>query len=159
VVDTFPPAPNVNNKNFAVLLIRPKNKFGYYMGPGFSSKINLKIKSKTHKTHKASLFQVNNERPEPFLSKIKDNLDGSYYLYIANIKDVKKWDFSITIRDEVLHNYAQTIPLWIYIVLVVLILVIYLARKSNKMKVVSWLLFLIWLIFILLHYTGYLNIL
>ena len=166
VVDDAPPASTGGNKNYTVLRIRPRNKFGKYMGPGFKSKINLNINPKkvtqnlTTNTRKTSIKEDITNTKTPYLSEIKDNLDGSYYLYIANLTDTEKWDFSITVRDEVLHDYGSpVIPWWVYLIIIILLLLIYIVRKSGTTKITMWILLIIWLAVIILHYLGYLNFL
>lgn len=158
VVDDAPkPGSGIPDK-YMVLKIRPKNKFGYFMGPGFKSKIKVKSKSQAVKTNKTASIKQDDPIKEPYLMEIKDNLDGSYFLYIANITDTDKWDFNITVRDEVLYNYSKPLPVWIYILLFIFILMIYLAKKSKRNKTLAWILTIVWLLIIILHYLGYLNI-
>ncbi len=159
VVDNAPKPGSGNPNNYMVLKIRPKNKFGYFMGPGFKSKIKVNSKSQVVKTHKAESIKQDNNIKEPYLMEIKDNLDGSYFLYIANITDSEKWDFNITVRDEILYNYAKTLPVWVYILLLVFILLIYLVKKSKRNKTIAWILTIVWFLIIVVHYLGFLNLL
>jgi chitodextrinase len=80
-----------------ILKIRPKNKFGHYMGPGFISKIKFKYLPKapeetlSHKTNLNEEQAVGEPVLEPYLKQIIDNLDGSYYLvdpYEQKFKDI-----------------------------------------------------------------------
>ena len=158
VVDNAPKPGSGNPNNYMVLKIRPKNKYGYFMGPGFKSKIYINSKSQAVKTHKAESIKQDNNIKEPYLMEIKDNLDGSYFLYIANITDSEKWDFNITVRDEILYDYAKTLPVWVYILLLVFILLIYLVKKSKRNKTIAWILTIVWFLIIVLHYLGYLNL-
>jgi hypothetical protein len=159
IVQDAPPAPSGNNKNYTVLGIKPVNRFGKFMGPGFQSKINLKNNPRAIKKHQRTMSQKSNLSKMPCLSEIRDNLDGSYYLYIENLQENKPWDFSITVRDEVLHDYSDSLPWWVYLVIIILILLVYLFKKSGRLKVIPWILLIIWLTVILLHYVGYLNFL
>jgi len=158
VVEDAPPSSTGSNKGFTVLKIRPKNIYGKYMGPGFKSKIKLRINPKYVKAHKASMAQETAIERTPIISEIKDNLDGSYYLYIANL-DTDKWVFSVTVNDEVLYDYSKSFPWWVYLILIILILFTYLSKKSGGIKIIIWILLIIWLAIIILHYLGYLNFL
>ncbi|MBI9055427.1 MAG: VWA domain-containing protein [Bacteroidales bacterium] len=158
VVENAPPSSSGSNKGLTVLKIRPRNKYDKYMGPGFKSKIKLQINPKYTKTRKIAVAQKNIFEKIPVISEIKDNLDGSYYLYIANL-DTDKWNFSIIVNDEVLHNYSKSFPWWVYLILIILILLVYLYKKSGGIKVLIWILLIIWLAIIILHYMGYLNFL
>ena len=157
-----PPAPNNNDhKQYTVLSIRPKNKFGYYMGPGFQSRIALRVKGKNATQSKPSLVstaKANTNEKAPVLFEIKDNLDGSYYLYVANILEDEKWDFAIEVREEVLHNYSKAIPFWVYLILLVIIILIYIFRKKGKANIITWLILVLWIFLILLNHLGYLNL-
>ncbi|MGM0407655.1 MAG: vWA domain-containing protein [Bacteroidota bacterium] len=161
VVQDAPPASSGSNKKYTVLRIRPKNKFGKYMGPGFKSKINLKSDSKHVKLNKVSTNEKSSNQRTPYLSEIRDNLDGSYYLYIANLSEDKPWDFSITVRGEDLHDYQNSgvPPWWVYLVIIIILLLVYLFKKSGQVKTILWILLIIWLAIIILHYMGYLNFL
>ncbi|NOQ27142.1 MAG: VWA domain-containing protein [Bacteroidales bacterium] len=158
VAENAPPSSSGSNKGLTVLKIRPRNKYDKYMGPGFKSKIKLQINPKYTKTRKVAVAQKTTIEKTPIISEIKDNLDGSYYLYIANL-DTDKWNFSIIVNDEVLHNYSKSFPWWVYLILIILILLVYLFKKSGGIKKFNWILLIIWLIIIILHYTGYLNFL
>jgi len=155
------PAPSSGSQfKHMVFKIRPKNKFGYYMGPGFKSKIRVKIKNKISvKPQKTSKTNVENNIRDPFLEEIRDNLDGSYYLYIANLDDPTKWDVAIEVRDEVLYDYASSMPIWFYILALILLILALVFKKAGKTKVLFWILFIIWLIIIILKYIGYINFL
>ncbi|HSH52974.1 MAG TPA: VWA domain-containing protein [Bacteroidales bacterium] len=159
IVQDFPPAPSGSNNKYTVLKIRPVNKFGKYMGPGFKSKINLKPGTKHVKKNKALIIEQSSNQHIPCLSEIRDNLDGSYYLYIAYLSEDKPWDFSITVRDEVLHDYSSSLPWWVYLVVFIILLLVYLFKKAGRLKVILWILLIIWLAIIILHSLGYINFL
>ncbi len=161
VVDNAPKPGSGNYNSYMVFKIRPKNKFGYYMGPGFKSKINVRIKSiiSSPQTHKTSTANVSENQVTPFLAEIKDNLDGSYYIYVANMDDPAKWDLAINVRDEVLYDYASTIPVWFYILAIILFVLAILFKKAGKTRVLIWIILLIWLIIIILKYIGIINFL
>ena len=159
IVQDAPPAPSGSNNKYTVFKIRPVNKFGKYMGPGFKSKINLKPGTKHVKENKALIIEQSSNQQTPCLSEISDNLDGSYYLYIAYLSEDKPWDFSITVRDEVLHDYSSSLPWWVYLVVFIILLLVYLSKKSRQLKLIMWILLIIWLVIIILNYMGYLNFL
>ncbi len=157
VVNDAPPSSSGNQHKYTVLKIRPKNVFGYYMGPGFKSKIQVKINTIRSKPQKTSITEVTDNTRTPYLEEIRDNLDGSYYLYMVNLDDPEKWDIAIEVRGEVLYDYSVSIPYWVYILALILILLALLLKKVGKVKILFWILLIIWLIIIVLHYFGYLN--
>lgn len=156
---------------YTILTIRPINKFGYYLGPGFKRKIKLEYKSKRQEKpviHKSSMVnpsQEQNSAPEPYLKHIKDNLDGSYYLIVANVLPKTNPNIAITIGNEVYYEgpINGKLPIWFYIliILILLILIILWLTKSNKkaLKTILWLLLIILLVILYLHRTGFLNFL
>ena len=151
--------------------IRPKGKTGYFMGPGFASKINVEFKPTKEKkpfTHNTNLNNDNNERvvytPEPYLKKIQDNLDGSYNLIIGNVSLKTNPDIIITVRDNTVYEGPlYKIPLWFYILIaiVLIIIIILILVKQNKTKFYKfiWTLFVILLFIWLMHYSGQLSFL
>jgi len=157
VVDNAPPPSSGNQFKYMVLKIRPKNKYGYFMGPGFKSNIKVRIKTQNVKPHKTSITNVGNDTREPFLEEIKDNLDGSYYLYIANLDDPAKWEVAVDVSNEELYNYAKSISIWIYVIALILLILAILLKKAGKTKTLFWILFIIWLIFIILKYFEIIN--
>ncbi|MCD4698522.1 MAG: fibronectin type III domain-containing protein [Bacteroidales bacterium] len=147
------------------LKIRPKNKFGYYLGPGFKSIIKLKYIPKKPIdpiAHKSSIQDEPEEQVQmgdPYLKSIVDNLDGSYYLVLANVAPKTNPRIEISIDDEIVHSGPiYKIPLWFYIILVVVVifLLILWILKQNKTKLfrVLWLLLILLLVIWILHYTG-----
>ena len=146
--------------------IRPKNKFGKYMGPGFESKIKFEYKPKKPRdpiAHKTSLNDESQERmvhnPEPYLKNIQDNLDGSYYLILGNVAPKTNPDIKITVRDNTLYEGSlYRIPLWFYIILIITIVIILLLLivklKQTKLYKFMWILLIVLLLIWLLHYTG-----
>lgn len=152
-----------------ILKIRPKNKFGYYMGPGFISKIKVKYSPKKPKspvTHSAGLAgELANEEllAEPYLKQIIDNLDGSYYLVIANVTPKTNPEIIISIGDEVYYAgpIKGKISFWYYMLIIIILVIIMFLRKSKSktLKVFLWLLFFVLLIILYLHKTGLLDFL
>jgi len=167
------PAEEASTGNYIteILKIRPKNKFGYYMGPGFKSKIRFKYLPKVPRepvTHKTSIIdepQSEESVKEPYLRQIVDNLDGSYYLVIGNITPKTNPQILITVADETLYEgpINGKIPFWFYllIILILIILIILWLTKSKKkaLKVILWILLIALIIILYLHKTGFLNFL
>jgi chitodextrinase len=170
-VTTPDPIDDSDNKyEIVILKIRPINKFGYYMGPGFKRKIKLIYKSKrsekpiAYQSGMVNETQEQNTVPEPYLKHIIDNLDGSYYLVVANVLPKTNPNIVITIGDEVYYEgpINGKLPIWIYILIILLILIIiWFAKSKNKkaLKIILWILLIILLVILYLHRTGFLNFL
>jgi len=147
------------------LKIRPKNKYGYYLGPGFKSSITFNIiakKSQDNITHKASIIEASSQpegNSQPYLKNIVDNLDGSYYLILANVQSKSNPDIEILINNEVVYNGpVYGIPLWYKILVIILgvillILILLKKTKSSFFKILL-LIFLILVIIWYLHISG-----
>jgi chitodextrinase len=152
--------------------IRPKNKFGKYMGPGFKSKIKVECKPQKRKSDAAYKASFNNTAQintkliqEPYLKNIQDNLDGSYYLILGNVPAKSNPEIVITIGDDVLYDgKLYQIPWWYYLIVILIIVLIAIlkkARESNSVKLASVILKLLAAIFFILyilHALGVLNI-
>jgi len=156
---------NQTSVNKTILRIRPYNKFGYYMGPGFKSKIKVKINKKPLRFVKAVKAQVSthNEHSasvsDPYIEKIVDRLDGSYFIYLANVGYKDNPNINITVRGESLYDgNLRPIPVWFYILFIILVIVLSLVIKYNPelktFKNLIWILILIWLVIYLLHRYG-----
>lgn len=160
---------STGNYTTEILKIRPKNKFGYYMGPGFKSKIKFKYLPKnpreqiTHKTSLTAEQVIEKSVLEPYLKQIIDNLDGSYFLVIGNIASKTNPDILIGIGDEIYYEgpIKGKIPLWFYILVILILIITILLRKykSKALKVLLWILIIALLIILYLHKTGFLNFL
>ncbi|MCK4664470.1 MAG: fibronectin type III domain-containing protein [Bacteroidales bacterium] len=174
---------------YTILTIRPINKFGYYLGPGFKRKIKLKYIAKVPKkpvVQKSSILNVSQEQkpaaqkssilnndsqeqkpvPEPYLKCIKDNLDGSYYLIVANVLPKTNPNILITIGDEVYYEgpINGKLPIWFYILIILillLIIILWIIKSKNKkiLMILLWILLILLLIILYLHRTGVLNFL
>lgn len=148
-------------KKDIVVKIKPKNKFGKYMGPGFApvikAVVNPSSKKKEPITTKA---KVDVDISLPFVKGIHDNLDGSYNITIANIASGTNPSISISVRDEVFYQgKVCPVPFWLYILLALLILLLILIKyyKSQNAKIyniLSILLVVLVLLIIALQYTG-----
>jgi len=167
IATTLDEVKDVENA-YTILTIRPKNKFGYYLGPGFKRKIKVKFKIKGPKpvAHKSSMQDEPQEQrptPDPYLKGIKDNLDGSYYLILANVLPKTNPGIVISIGDEVYYDgpINGKLPVWFFILiaLILLILIILWLSKSKKkgLKIFLWILLILLLIILYLHRTGFLN--
>jgi hypothetical protein len=124
----------------AVITVKPINKFGYFIGPGYLKNINIKLDPKQGR----------------IINKI-DHLDGSYSFEIVGIpQGIDPADFPIYIYDEVIIPSEQCYPVtyWYYLILIGLIILFILTRKI-KIKLVRWfllLLIIIWVVYIGLRY-------
>ncbi|MDA3952348.1 MAG: fibronectin type III domain-containing protein [Bacteroidales bacterium] len=155
---------------YRILKIRPKNKFGYYLGPGFKQKISLKFKIKGPKpvTHTTSMLDESQEQrsvAEPYLKNIKDNLDGSYYLIVANVLPKTNPGIIINIGEEVYFDgpINGKLPIWLYILVILILLILIILRfiksKRKFLMYLLWILLILLLIIFYLHKTGFLNFL
>ncbi len=161
---TTPPdtSNNSRDKNRYILKIRPKNKFGYYMGPGFGSTIKVVI-NPTKKQTNTSL-KLKSISSEPYVKEIKDGLDGCYYIVLANVPSGSNPSVLISVRDEIVYEgKVFPVPLWVYILLILLIIIILLLRffktkNSSIYNILVWLLSIIILLIILLQYFGIFNV-
>jgi hypothetical protein len=163
-IDTITVSDQDKRNKLIILKIRPKNIFGYYMGPGFKSIINVVINPENKKLHTASLLPVQPATSEPFVTEIRDNLDGSYYIFVAGIAARTNPVIQIKISDEVLYEgKACPVPVWVYILLIILLILLILMRyfKSKNIKIykiILWIIALFILLLILLQYYGFLKI-
>lgn len=136
---------NETGGSSATITIRPKNKFGYYLGPGYLSRIDLKAGDK-----------------QGTIQSRKDNLDGSYTFTIVNIPSNIKPDIKINVMGELLYQGkfpSPKIHFWQYIVLILLMLWL-IFRYVNAhtgiawIRTMVWVLIIIWLIIMLLQKFG-----
>jgi chitodextrinase len=161
--------PSTGNYTTEILKIKPKNKFGYYMGPGFKSKIRCKYLPKTPKAQLTHRTSINEEQAvkepvlEPYLKQITDNLDGSYFLVIGNVTPKTNPEILISIGDEVYYEgpVHGKIPFWFYVLIILILIITILLRKykSKALKVLLWILIIALLIILYLHKIGFLNFL
>jgi hypothetical protein len=163
-------APAIVDKfNPVVLQIRPKNKYGYFMGPGYVNKIWAKINpGKVQKPviNKSSLFGSNPPAAgEPYISYIYGTLDGRYYIYVSDVKERTNPKIEIKVGSELYYSgKIFRIPCWFYLLLIVLIILIiiirYLKSKNKKIyELLLWIFTVICLLILILHYLGYLRFL
>ncbi|MFC2151455.1 fibronectin type III domain-containing protein [Bacteroidota bacterium] len=158
--------PKEDFRKIVGIRIRPKSKFGYYMGPGFKSRINIEFKSKrkkepiSQKTSMINVPQIKTVRySEPYLKNIRDNLDGSYYLIIGNVVPKTNPDINITVNDNsVYEGPLYRIPLWfkiiVLITILVILLLIILKQKRTGFFKFMWFILIVLLLIWILHYTG-----
>jgi hypothetical protein len=144
--------------NYTTVIIRPKNVYGNYMGPGFASKIKVVVNP--HKPRSASMLSLPAETTQAAVSSIKDNLDGSYTIFISGIQKGSNPKIEITVRGEQLYNGKMwPIPWWYYLILFLLIILLLLARyfKTTNYKtcrILLWILTILIALIIILHYFG-----
>lgn len=155
-----------DQQKYTILKIRPKNKYGYFMGPGFKSKINYNIqfrKNKPLSTHqlKASLSATDNQEAQPYVKDFIDNLDGSYSIILANVPENANPDVTITVRGETIYNSKlHQIPWWFYVIAIVVILLLIILKKAKEsnlvklVRIILWILAIIFFVLYLLHTLG-----
>lgn len=125
----------------AIIRIKPKNKFGYYMGPGYVNKIKIDVDPK-----------------QGFIKDKKDNLDGSYTFTIVNIpSNIDPYNFTITIFGETLNaDDCYSVTKWYYVILIIIILILYTIYKRKiknvPFKILMWLILIVWIVYIILRY-------
>ncbi len=138
---------NKNNKDGATATVtfKPKNDFGYCLGPGFLSRIKLSVDSSQGK-----------------VSSSKDNLDGSYTFIISDIPKNTKPDLRIMVMDETLYLGKFPSPklyLWQFLVLILLIIALIIryifAHTGQKLlRFVLWVLLIFWFLLMVLQRFG-----
>lgn len=157
-----PPAPIIDStkyKNLTAVQVKPRNKYGHLMGPGFKSVIKVVI-NPPKKINSASMVSFETGSSGAYVKEIKDNLDGSYLIYIADIPKNTNPNIRISIRGETLYEgKICPLPCWVKILIILLILLVIAFRflKAKGMaiyNVILWFISLIVLIIILLHYFG-----
>ena len=131
-----PPASTThdNNGSVAVIKIKPKNKYGHYLGPGYASKMSLTVDPK-----------------QGTLKSVKDNLDGTYTFTIINVPTNTKPNVKIVVMGEILYEGGFPTPkihFWQYLVLILLFLLL-LLRYVNAHTGKTWLMALVWVMIIL----------
>jgi len=133
---TTPPASasHDNSGSVATIKIKPKNKYGHYLGPGYASKMSLTVDPK-----------------QGTLKSVKDNLDGSYTFTIINVPTNTKPNVKIVVMGEILYEGGFPSPkihFWQYLVLIFLFLML-LLRYVNAHTGKTWLMALVWVMIIL----------
>lgn len=136
--------------NVATINIKPKNKFGYLLGPGYLSRIKLDVDSK-----------------QGLVKPGKDNLDGSYTYTVVDIPSSIKPDVTITVMDEILYQGKFPTPklfLWHYLVLIFLVLLLilrYVFAHAGKtwFGALVWFFVILWVVFMILHKLGVIHFL
>lgn len=173
---------NGGRKNL-VVNIMPKNKYGYLMGPGFvptqgsgsslksnkkqpfieiGSAIKVEVLGSTIKakdTKNKSLQQDD----AIYIDEIKDNLDGSYSIIVANVPENTNPEINIAVKDEPLYKgKVWPVPTWLYLLVILFAILLLLVRysKSNNKNIYRVLLLVITiglLIIIYLQSKGIVN--
>ncbi len=136
-----------NTGGTASVTIRPKNKFGKFMGPGLLSKIKIEIDKK--------YGTIRNQ---------KDNLDGSYTFWIDNIPVDTKPSIKILVFNETLYEGKVPPSTWpelwkiiIFLILILILLIITLLKSSNNtntLKYLIWIITILWLLYLILVKFG-----
>jgi len=146
-----PPAAttNDNNSSTATITVKPKNKFGYYLGPGYLSRIKFTVGQK-----------------QGVVKSSKDNLDGSYTFTVVNIPSTIKPDIKIVVMGELLYQGKFPTPkihFWQYIILILLLLLLffrYVNAHTGKTWFIPliWILIILWAAFMILQKLGIIHI-
>jgi len=131
--------------NSATITVKPKNKFGHYLGQGFLSRIKVSVDSY-----------------QGVISSSKDNLDGSYTFTIGNIPQNIKPDVRIVVMGETLYLGKFPTPrvsFWQYFILVLLIIIlIFLYIQGHTVQTLFrnlvWVLVILWILFLILQKIG-----
>lgn len=123
-----------------VITVKPKNKFGYYLGPGFSS-----------------LLKLNLDTLGGIVSEVKDNLDGSYTYTVKNVPEkISDKDVCIIIFNEKIGCESDCYPVtkWYYVILLIILLIIIFIRKikAKWFKILMWIILIVWIVYIVLRY-------
>lgn len=140
----------------AIITIRPKNKFGYYMGPGYLSQIKIELNKK-----QIVIRDKADKLNGSYIRDKVDNLDGSYTFTIVNIPSgVNPKDFQIFVKgEEFIPGCAPiTFRHFIILIIIILILIIVLIKKitSKKVKILIWLILILWILYMILqHFNIY----
>jgi len=145
---TITASSNDPNSKTAIINVKPKNKFGYYLGPGFLSTIKLNIDSR-----------------QGVIKSAKDNLDGSYTFTIVNVPPSVKPDVGIEVMGEQLYQGKFPTPqihFWQYLVLIVLVLMLFLRYifahvGSIWLRTIVWTMIILWILFMILQKFGVIN--
>lgn len=146
-----PPASTThdNNGSIATITIKPKNKFGYYLGPGYLSRIKLTVDPKQGRVKSA-----------------KDNLNGSYTFVVTNIPLNVKPDVRINVMGELLYQGKFPTPrihFWQYLIFILLVLLLffrYVNAHTGKawVRTLVWILIILWAAFMILQKLGIIHI-
>lgn len=145
-----------------VLHIRPKNVYGYYMGPGYGSTIRVDVKRYSNGFYLLkSRDKLQTSGDVPVVEQIIDNLDGSYDIVLSNVPLKVNPNIEIRVRGESLYQgKLYPVPFWAYLLFALLILLLFLTKYicKQRSKACRWLirlLLLLLVIIILLHNGGY----
>jgi len=150
------------------ITIRPKNKYGYFMGPGYKSKIKYNIQFKNSpliNNNKYQISQKNIPQEEPFVKEFKDHLDGRYSILLANVPQFSNPEISLWVRGEKLYEARLfQIPWWYYVLLIMIIIALFLIKRTKKnhsiknIRTILRVLAVILIIIYFLHVMGFINI-
>lgn len=144
---TTPPASTThdNNSRTATITVKPKNRFGYYLGPGYLSRIKLTVDPK-----------------QGIVRSSKDNLNGSYTYTIVNIPPNTKPDVMINVMGELLYQGSFPTPkihFWQYLVLILLFLTLFLRYVfahigKTWLRILVWAMIILWILFMVMQKFG-----
>ena len=145
---------NGGRKNL-VVNIMPKNKYGYLMGPGFiptqgngsslksnkkqpfleiGSAIKVEVLGSTIKTKDTKNKSLQQD-DAIYIDEIKDNLDGSYSIIVANVPENTNPEINIAVKDEPLYKgKVWPVPMWLYLLVILFSILLLLLRYSKSSK-------------------------
>ncbi|NOY38364.1 MAG: VWA domain-containing protein [Chlorobi bacterium] len=148
-------------KHYGTITIRPRNKYGYYLGPGFGTKIRLKLTPlKKRIRGQMASAQIQPDTDPGIVESMKDNLDGSYTFFITNISGNTIPAYQFTVMGEPLVSPLPPLPCWKIILLIILaiILILYYLKVIKPLNAypawIWWVLFLLWLVLLILEWQG-----
>ena len=154
VTVTPPTATNTTNGSTggnASVTIRPINKYGKFIGPGFQHYIAVDVKDSKIK-----------------VGKIEDLLDGRYRINLLNMAPGANPVVKIAVMGEVLRNTkfcdlpksGKSVLAWMWVVLVMLALFYLIKLFFDRGFIkripywIFWILLLLWIIFLILQKFG-----
>lgn len=138
---------NSGSTKTATINLKPKNKFGYLLGPGFLPRIQIMMDSKQGE-----------------LKNGKDNLDGSYTFIVSNIPNSVRPDVKIFVMGEMLYQGGipptPSIPIWHFVVLIAIIIVLIFGYINTHVgrswwRIILWILLLINILLMVFQRLGF----
>ncbi|MCU0462163.1 MAG: hypothetical protein MUF36_09140 [Bacteroidales bacterium] len=159
----------------ATVTIKPINRYGKYLGPGFDTRVNVDVKKRLSLLNPVwkpvKLIHIKSKSDLQgdtiLMTNIGDNLDGSYNIVLANIPKNTDPVIRISVMGEVLREgrLSQICKtdshenLWFIIIsiLALLLLIIAYIKKNRIPKWLIWLIVIIWILIMILQKAGIIN--
>lgn len=136
---------DAGSKNPVQLYLKPKNKFGYLLGPGYASMINV-------------------TGPDGKLTQVTDLGNGTYLYNVPGATPDQKQVIKVSFRDNKIFDgkvdkNGPVTPhtMWFYILIAIILIILILRNMVSKgtiKKIPNWLLILLILILIVLLYLN-----